>query len=245
MKLLIKKQRQIFDGEKLVKTFQEERHIINPEKDFQTKTFKIPKEKLKQSAFTHEKDNFILLDLSEKEKITTFKRGAQLITPKDAGIIISKTGLNKNSKVLDAGTGTGGLSAHLSLICKVTSVEKHKEHLEIAKKNLENYEVEVIEGDIYKIDLKQKFDVFTLDVPEPWKAFKTADKHLKKGGYLVVYSPQITQSQKTILALPENYLHEETVEIIERQWKITDKIVRPETKDFQHTAFLTFIRKTN
>ena len=245
MKVLIKKERKIEDNGKIVKIFPQETHIINPEKDFQTRTYRIPKEKLKNQKFEHEKNQFLTIDLSEYEKISSFKRGAQVITPKDAGIIITKTGINTKSKVLDAGTGTGSLAAHLSLICQVTSVEKLQEHKDTAQKNLQGYNVKLITGDIYKLNLKEQFDVFTLDVAEPWKAYNTADKHLKIGGYLVVYCPQITQSQKTIINLPENFIHEETIELIERSWKITEKIVRPQTKDFQHTAFLTFIRKIN
>jgi tRNA (adenine57-N1/adenine58-N1)-methyltransferase catalytic subunit len=243
MRLLIKLARTIEEDGVVLRYLPEERHLIRDGKDFSTKVGKIPKEKLVLGKFTHEKDTYVILELSEFEKITAFKRGAQVITAKDAGIIISKTGINKNSKVLDAGAGSGSLSAHLSLICDVTAIEKLDAHYEIAKKNLEGRNVNLMQGDIYTIDLNEQFDVFTLDVPEPWKALETAQKHLKIGGYLVVYSPQITQSQKTIMNLPENFLHQETIEIIERSWKITDKIVRPQTKDFQHTAFLSFIRK--
>ena len=34
-----------------------------------------------------------------------------------------------------------------------------------------------------------------------------------------------------------------TVEIIEREWHAEGRKVRPATKDFSHTGFLTFIRK--
>lgn len=245
MKLLIKLERKIMDGDTVLKYLPKEIHVINPEKDFHTKTSKIPKEKLKNGKFTHEKDTYVIMDLSESEKIQSFKRGAQIITQKDAGIIIAKTGINKESKVLDAGAGTGSLAAHLSLVAKnVTTIEKLEAHLKTAKKNLDLYKnTKVIQADIYELELKEEFDVFTLDVPEPWNAIKTANKHLKTGGYLVTYCPQITQAQKVINSLPENFLHEETIELIERQWKITEKIVRPQTKDYQHTAFLSFIRK--
>lgn len=243
MKILIKLPREIKEEEKVLKYLPEERFIIDTNKDFHTKFFKIKKENFQKNYFELEKEKFVLMDLSEQEKIQSFKRGAQVITAKDAGIIISKTGINKKTKVLDAGAGSGSLSAHLSLICEVTAVEKLEAHYEIAKNNLKGYDVKLLKGDIYNIDLNQEFDVFTLDVPEPWNAIKTANKHLKIGGYLVLYCPQITQVQKTIINLPENFLHQETIELIERQWKVTDKILRPQTKDHQHTAFLSFIRK--
>ena len=37
--------------------------------------------------------------------------------------------------------------------------------------------------------------------------------------------------------------HRSTLETIEREWKIDGEAVRPDSKEYQHTAFLTFIRK--
>ena len=36
------------------------------------------------------------------------KRRAQIIQPKDAGLLITKLGIGSNSKVLEAGLGSGG-----------------------------------------------------------------------------------------------------------------------------------------
>ena len=43
--------------------------------------------------------------------------------------------------------------------------------------------------------------------------------------------------------LDENLTVLETIEILERQWKIEDRIMRPEHEMLGHTAFLVFCRK--
>ena len=245
MKLLIKLKRDIVDEGQIVKRIPQEFKVIDETKDVPLKIGKIPNEKLGKKYFKHEKDTYSVIDLSESDKILNFKRGAQIITPKDAGIIITKTGINKKSEILEAGTGSGGLAARLSLISNVTTVENSEINYENSKKNLKNYEVTQIKGDISKINLDKQFDVIILDIPNTTTAIKNAQKHLKIGGYIVTYCPQIIQSQKVVTTLPKNLLHLETIELIERQWKIDANILRPQTRDHQHTAFLTFIRKIN
>src|SRR3989338_4971435 len=46
------------------------------------------------------------------------KRDAQIIPLKDIGFIIAETGINRESKVLDAGSGSGALACFLAAIAK-------------------------------------------------------------------------------------------------------------------------------
>src|SRR3989344_883909 len=46
------------------------------------------------------------------------KRDAQIIPLKDIGVIIAETGINRESKVLDAGSGSGALACFLASIAK-------------------------------------------------------------------------------------------------------------------------------
>ena len=65
------------------------------------------------------------------------------------------------------------------------------------------------------------------------------------GGFIASYSPCITQSSNLINNLPENFMHIKTVEIIERHWHVDGRRVRPQTKEFSHTGFISFVRKIN
>ena len=63
------------------------------------------------------------------------------------------------------------------------------------------------------------------------------------GGRAVIYTPNLTQAQSTVLNLPNTLMYEGTIELTERQWAIKDKILRPVMQGLGHTAFLTTVRK--
>jgi tRNA (adenine57-N1/adenine58-N1)-methyltransferase len=253
-KLLIKKEKKVFvddlDREVTLSGF--EKHYVDNTKDFSTKHGTIKKKELAKrpgSKIKSGSQEFIILDPVFLDHYKQIKRGAQIITLKDIGAIIARTGINKNSVVLDAGSGSGALACFIGMIAKqVISYDIDKKSLETARGNVELLGAKNIlikEGDIYDYKkIKEKdIDVFVLDVPEPWKAVKTAEKVLRIGGFLAVYLPNINQVQDFVKALPEEFLLERTIEVIEREWAVDDKRIRPVTKDFGHTGFLTFARK--
>jgi tRNA (adenine57-N1/adenine58-N1)-methyltransferase len=54
--------------------------------------------------------------------------GPAVVLPKDAGLVIGYTGIGKNSKVVELGSGSGFMSMYLGNICKlVVSYEKREE----------------------------------------------------------------------------------------------------------------------
>jgi tRNA(1-methyladenosine) methyltransferase and related methyltransferases len=63
------------------------------------------------------------------------KRGPQVILPKDIGIIIAYSGIGKESRCVDAGTGSGWLAVSLARLCKeVVSYELREDFIKIARK---------------------------------------------------------------------------------------------------------------
>ena len=63
---------------------------------------------------------------------TEFARGPQIITEKDIGYIIAKTGVNSKSVCVDAGAGTGALSLSLANVCKqVTCYDTNEKHIAV------------------------------------------------------------------------------------------------------------------
>jgi tRNA (adenine57-N1/adenine58-N1)-methyltransferase len=105
--------------------------------------------------------------------------------------------------------------------------------------------VAVREGNIYepKNVPEKNFDVFVLDLPEPWNALGTAKKALRVGGFLAVYVPHIMQVQELVKSLGEDFLVEKVIEVIEREWVVDEMRTRPATKDHGHTGFLAFARR--
>jgi len=202
----------------------------------------------KEEVESNKGKRFYLLKPSLADKLEKLKRAPQIIVAKDIGLIIAKTGVNKDSIVVDAGVGSGALALSLSHICKkVTAYEVNGAHLEVAEKNKFFFgasNLTIKKGDIAKKLTEKNIDLITLDLPHPWEVIAVAEKSLKRGGYLVIYLPNLLQLRTFYAALkgsPIKFL--ETIELIERKWKIEDTIMRPETNMVGHTAFLTFCRK--
>jgi tRNA A58 N-methylase Trm61 len=69
--------------------------------------------------------------------IESFSNGPQNITLKDAAYIIGRCGVMRDSRVIEAGTGSGSLTAFLSLYAKrVVSFELRDDFAQLARKNL-------------------------------------------------------------------------------------------------------------
>lgn len=231
-----------------------EKYYVDTTKDFNFKHGLIRAGEIKSDKVESGKDSFFAFNPSFIDEYKRLKRSAQIITLKDIGAIIANTGLNEDSVVIDAGAGSGALSCFLAkIVKKVDSFDVEEKNLDVAKSNANSLGLKNVSFDLKSVYdassfKKDLYDVFTLDVPEPWRALDTAYKVLKVGGYLVVYAPNINQVQETVLGLSkmdDKMIHEKTIEIIEREWSVKDKVLRPVTKDFGHTAFLSFIRKIN
>ncbi len=186
---------------------------------------------------------------SFKDRYNWMKKGAAVIIPKDIGFIIAETGLTKESVVLEAGSGAGGLTCQLAALCKkVYSFDINEVHLKTVRENcsrLELSNVDIRKEDIYNVesDLPSNVDLVVLDVPEPTKAIKTVKKALKQGGFVVFYTPHINQAQDVVLSLDSDFKFLTTIELIQRRWEVDDKRLRPKHAMLGHTAFLTVARK--
>ena len=89
--------------------------------------------------------------------------------PKDIGLVITYTGVDRNSVCVDAGTGSGWLAISLARICKkVTSYDIRPEFIKIAERNKLNEKLdnlELKEKDITKGIDEKDVDLVTLDMP--------------------------------------------------------------------------------
>ncbi|MBN2142293.1 methyltransferase domain-containing protein [Candidatus Woesearchaeota archaeon] len=255
--VLIKKARVLDDNGRKRKLSGVEKFYVDPSKDFHSHFGVIRKEELSKkpgSVLKCGSEEFVLLGADFIDDYKRIKRSAQIIGLKDIGPIITQTGLNRNSVVLEAGVGSGALTCYLaSVVKKVVSFDVDSRSLETARENVKRFgyrNVSISEGSIYDPKtVKQKgFDVLMLDVPEPWKAIETASKALKTGGFIVVYVPNVSQVQEFVKALGIGkfeglFLVEKTIEVVEREWAVDENRTRPVTKDHAHTGFLTFVRK--
>ena len=175
------------------------------------------------------------------------KRGPAIILPKDIAIIIANSNLDKESRVLDAGSGSGILTCFLARFVKrVYSYDNRKEFLNIAKENSKLFGLKNItfrHKDVF-MEIKEKnLDLITLDLKEPEKALTNCHKALKPAGYLAVYLPNISQVQDLVKKLDKKFKIIKTIETIERPWLVEEQRLRPEHFILGHTGFIAILRK--
>jgi tRNA (adenine57-N1/adenine58-N1)-methyltransferase len=192
--------------------------------------------------------DFTLIEPSFPDLWENLQRGPQIIQQKDIGLIISKAGIGKNSSVVDAGGGSGSLCLSLANLCKdITVYEINPEHYNTLSKNVAKFgftNLKLKQADISQGLPEKDLDLITLDLPEPWKITPLAERSLKVGGFLVVYLPNLLQVKQFLDSTARTSIKVlETLELLERRWKIEDKIMRPEFDMLGHTGFLTFCRR--
>jgi len=178
------------------------------------------------------------------------KRGGPAITqPKDSGLIIAYTGLNKESKVIELGSGSGFMTVQMAAIAKeVVSYEKRDEFLELAEKNVKKAGLknvifkhrDVLDG----IDEKDgSYDLVFCDIAEAEKIVEAAHDALKKDGYLAAHCLHSEQAKALHLAAEKKFSEVFTIEGILREYQAKEYGFRPKHFGLMHTAFLVFARK--
>lgn len=177
------------------------------------------------------------------------KRLPQAIPLKDIGLIIAECGVGPETIVVDSGTGSGAIACLLARICKsVTTYDIEDEHIAVANENKERLaltNLTIKKGDFTKGVSEHDCHIVTLDLPSPWDGIEAAKACLTIGGFLVSYSPSIVQAieMANALANREDFLIIKTVEVMEREWEIEGRKVRPKNKTMIHSGFLVFARR--
>ena len=222
--------------------------------DLHTQYGYVKKEELKKAKEgdlikSNTNKEFFIFNPSFIDLYRKIKRDAQIIPLKDIGLIIAETGINKSSKVLDAGSGSGALACFLAGIAKeVVTYEIREDFIEIVKSNIEFLKLKNIKiknKNIYNEIDDKNIDVVILDLPEPWNAIENCAKALNPGGFLVSYSPSVPQVADFVNALRKNerFVYLKSIEITEREWEVEERKVRPKSKGLGHSGFLSFARK--
>ncbi len=212
-------------------------------------------------VFSSKGEKIFLFKPTISEYILKFKRGAQIIYPKDIAQIILSADVFSGAKVLEAGTGSGALTIALLRAVgekgKVFSFEKRRDFYQIAKKNIENFQKIRKEklGKLYLFNesiekVKEKdFDRVFLDLPEPEKLLSKIKNCLKGGGILVCYLPTVLQIfnlvEKVEREFSKTFYLLGIFEVLKRGWRKIEKSLRPKDRMVAHTGFIILFRKIN
>lgn len=220
--------------------------VTRTDRDFHTHYGALPAAALKPGVLDLHGQRFSILPAGFADRYRGMKRKAQIITPKDAGFIIAHCGLGKDSVAVEAGSGSGSATALLARVCReVHSYERNPAHLEVARENVERLglaNVTFHEADFCEQAGRHDADLVLLDMPEPWHALSAAGSTAKQGAFVVAYTPTIVQASRFVEELPEGWVHERTLELIDRDWKVRGRAIRPGNAPMGHTAFLTVVR---
>ncbi len=189
-----------------------------------------------------------------RDFVLSMPRGATIIYPKDSALIIGYADLFPGAKVLEAGVGSGALSASILRAIgdqgSLISFERREDFAEIAKKNVEKFYGKAIPNWIVNVgDVADVADGgFThvlLDMLEPWIPLEPVTAALNPGGILVTYVATTTQLSVQVEAIRASgqYVEPEVIETLLRPWHVEGLAVRPEHRMMGHTGFLIFTRK--
>ncbi len=193
--------------------------------------------------------SFIVTKPTIADFMRKFRRGPQVILPKDAAQVIAVTGLSSGWNCLDAGGGSGFLALFLANAAspgKIAVYEKKKDFAAIVEHNAKMAGLDnvIVKNKDAKKFTEKNLDLITLDMIDAEKMIKKCHKALKPGGWLVIYSPHIEQQKKAVKEMETRFIHMRTIECIVRDWKVdTRGFTHPKYSEISHTGFLTFGRK--
>jgi len=201
--------------------------------------------------FTHIGYPFLFLRPSTDDLVRDLKRTTQIIYPKDAGYVLMKMCITPGCRVVEAGTGSGGLTLvfaqAVSSTGRVYSYEVRPEMQELARANLTQLGlagfVEFKVRDVAEGFDERDADALFLDLPNPWDYLAQAHKALAGGGFFGCILPTTNQVSRLIGALEEaKFGLIEVEELLLRPYKAVPARLRPMDRMVAHTGYLIFAR---
>ena len=198
---------------------------------------------------------FVVLEPSTCDLIRKLKRTTQIMYPKDVGYALLKLNVMPGSRVIEAGTGSGGLTLALARAVgpdgRLYSYEIRPDILRLARKNLEALGltgcVEFKLRDIAEGLDETGVDALFLDVRRPWVYLPQVVAALKDSGFFGAILPTTNQVAALVHALEtqQTFGHIEVEEILVRPYKAVPSRLRPVDRMVAHTGYLIFARKVN
>ncbi len=200
---------------------------------------------------------------STYQLIKGVKRSTQIMYPKEIGYVLLKLGIGPGTRVVEAGSGSGGLTTalayHVGDTGRVYTFERRQEFYELSGKNLEaaglahrvtRYNHDILQGfapeGMVPGDLASDpsgADALFLDVRTPWDHLEQVAAVVCPGapvGFLLPTTNQISDLLRGLETAP--FEDVEVLEILVRRYKPVADRLRPEDRMVAHTGFLVFAR---
>ena len=187
--------------------------------------------------------------------VLSMPRGATIVYPKDAALIVGFADVAPGLRVLEAGVGSGALTIALLRAVgpsgQVDSFERRDEFAQIATRNVTEYfngkpdNWSLTLGSLQDKSTDEKYDRMVLDMLAPWECVQLADDVLHPGGVLLAYVATTTQLSAMAEAIKDSgrFTEPESSESLVRQWHHEGLAVRPVHRMIGHTGFLIQARR--
>ena len=187
--------------------------------------------------------------------VLSMPRGATIVYPKDAALIVGFADVAPGLRVLEAGVGSGALTIALLRAVgpsgRVDSFERREEFAKIATRNVTEYfngkpdNWSLTLGSLQDKATDEKYDRMILDMLAPWECVQLADDVLHPGGVLLAYVATTTQLSAMAEAIKDSgrFTEPESSESLVRQWHHEGLAVRPVHRMIGHTGFLIQARR--
>ncbi len=191
--------------------------------------------------------------------VLSMPRGATVVYPKDAAMIVGYADVFPGARVIEAGAGSGALSCSLLRAVGaggvVHSYERREDFAAIARRNVERFFGAAPEnwrltcGDLVECLTAQPLDApadrAVPDMLAPWECPDAVARSLVPGGVLCCYVATTTQLSRTVESLREDGRFAEPApwETMLRTWHVEGLAVRPDHRMIGHTGFLVTARR--
>ncbi len=202
-------------------------------------------------VYSHNGSPFFLVQPALSGLLREIPRNTQILYPKEIGFLLVMMGIGPGQHVLEAGTGSGALTAALAYAVgregQVYSYEARPEFQALAIKNLQR--LGLVDRVIFKErNISEGFDetgmdALFLDVPNPYDYMQQVRGALKPGGFFGSLLPTTNQVILLLNALRHSdFAFIETCEVLLRYYRSEPDRFRPTDRMVAHTGFLIFAR---
>ena len=199
-------------------------------------------------------DDYLALRPLLSDFVMSMPRGAAIIYPKDAAQIVTWADIFPGARVVEAGAGSGSLTAWLLRAVgpegHVGSYEIREDFAEIARKNVTQIAGDhpawtLTVGDVREVVAETEIDRLILDMVDPWTCVPLAAERLVPGGVICAYVATTTQLSRFVETLREHgeFTEPRSWETLERDWHTEGLAVRPAHGAGSHTAYLVTARR--
>jgi len=194
-----------------------------------------------------------------RDFVLSMPRGATVVYPKDAALVVGLADIYPGAMVVEAGAGSGAMTCSLLRAVgdegQVFSFERREDFADVARANVERHfggphpAWTLTCGDLVtELDALVKagsVDRAVLDMLAPWECLQSIHRVLRPGAVLCVYVATTTQLSRTVetLRAQGGWTEPEALETLLRTWHVEGLAVRPNHRMNGHTGFLITVRR--